>query len=298
MQEPAEKVGLRNAWGRVAETYEDGWARRTAGFTAAGLDALHPPEGARGLDIACGPGADHRRPRRAAGDGGGPRGGLRALHGREGGRAPRGPPGARVRGGRRRAALQPDAAFDVVTCSFGLMYCYDAAAAVRDMRRVVRPGGRVLNVVWGRAPNVWFVPIIELIESRAEYYSAVCPLMFFYGLPGVLPRMLDEAGLETVVTRTIDGRLGYPTVEEAVEAAIVAGPLWACSPTGSTRPARPRCARRSPRTWRAWRRPARTASPCRRRSSWWWASAPYGRSVPRRTSLVRPMVIRTRYGPG
>ena len=121
---------------------------------------------------------------------------------------------------------QPDAAFDVVTCSFGLMYCYDAAAAVREMRRVVRPGGRVLNVVWGRAPNVWFVPIIELIESRAEYYSAVCPLMFFYGLPGVLPRMLDEAGLDTRVTRTIGGRLHYPTVEEAVEAAIVAGPLW------------------------------------------------------------------------
>ena len=55
------------------------------------------------------------------------------------------------------------------------MYCYDAGAAVRHMARVVRPGGRVLNVVWGRAPNVWFVPIIELIESRAEYYSAVCP---------------------------------------------------------------------------------------------------------------------------
>ena len=50
--------------------------------------------------------------------------------------------------------------------------------------------------------------------------------MFFYGLPGVLPRMLGEAGLETVVAETVNGRLHYPTVEEAVEAAIVAGPLW------------------------------------------------------------------------
>ena len=84
----------------------------------------------------------------------------------------------------------------------------------------------MLQVVWGRASNVWFVPVIELIETRAEYFSAVCPMMFFYGLPGVLPRMLGEAGLDTIMTRTIDGHLRYPTVEEAVEAAIVTGPLW------------------------------------------------------------------------
>lgn len=219
-------MGLRNAWGRVADTYEDGWAQRTAGFTAIGLDALQPPEGGRGLDIGCGPGVTTAALGERLGSG-------EALgvdfapamvekaSDRYGDR-----PGIAFAADDAERLSQPDAAFDVVTCSFGLMYCYDAAAAVRHMARVVRPGGRVLNVVWGRAPNVWFVPIIELIESRAEYYSAVCPLMFFYGLPGVLPRMLGEAGLDTVVAETVDGRLHYPTVEEAVEAAIVAGPLW------------------------------------------------------------------------
>lgn len=226
MDEPAEKVGLRNAWGRVAETYEDAWAERTAHLTAIGLDALEAPEGGRGLDIGCGPGlttaalAERLTPGEALGVDFAPAMVEKAA-GRHGDR-----PGLGFAVDDAERLSQPDAAFDVVTCSFGLMYCYDATAAVRHMARAVRPGGRVLNVVWGRAPNVWFVPIIELIESRAEYYSSVCPLMFFYGLPGVLPRMLGEAGLETVVTRTIDGRLRYPTVEEAVEAAIVAGPLW------------------------------------------------------------------------
>jgi ubiquinone/menaquinone biosynthesis C-methylase UbiE len=226
MEEPAEKAGLRNAWGRVADAYEDGWAQRTAEFTAIGLDALQPPEGGRGLDIACGPGVTTAALGERLGSG-------EALgvdfapamvekaSDRYGDR-----PGIAFAADDAERLSQPDASFDVVTCSFGLMYCYDATAAVRHMARVVRPGGRVLNVVWGRAPNVWFVPIIELIESRAEYYSAVCPLMFFYGLPGVLPRMLSEAGLDTIVAETIDGRLHYPTVEEAVEAAIVAGPLW------------------------------------------------------------------------
>jgi hypothetical protein len=72
---------------------------------------------------------------------------------------------------------------------------------------------------------VWFVPVIELIESRAEYYSTVCPLMFFYGLPGVLPRMFQEAGLEDVATRTIEGVMRFASVEEAVDAAIHGGPL-------------------------------------------------------------------------
>ena len=226
MDEPAEKAGLRNAWGRVAGAYEEGWAERTAHLTAIGLDALEAPGGGRGLDIACGPG----RTTAALGErlGTGEALGVDfapAMVERAAGRY----------GDRRGLAFavddaerlsQPDDAFDVVTCSFGLMYCYDAAAAVRQMARVVRPGGRVLNVVWGRAPHVWFVPVIELIETRAEYYSAVCPLMFFYGLPGVLPRMLGEAGLDTLATRTIDGRMRFPTVEEAVETAIVAGPLW------------------------------------------------------------------------
>lgn len=226
MGEPAEKAGLRTAWGRVAEAYEDAWAERTAHLTAAGLDLLEPPERGRGIDIGCGPGLT-----------------TVALAERLGGGevlgvdfAPAMVERAAARHGDRPGVAfavddaerldQPDAAFDVVTCSFGLMYCYDAGAALGHMARAVRPGGRVLNVVWGRAPRVWFVPVIELIETRAEYYSAVCPMMFFYGLPGVLPRMLGEVGLEVVASRTLDGRMRFPTIADAVETAIAAGPLW------------------------------------------------------------------------
>lgn len=46
------------------------------------------------------------------------------------------------------------------------------------------------------------------------------------GLPGVLPRMLGEAGLEVVASRTLDGRMRFPTIADAVETAIAAGPLW------------------------------------------------------------------------
>src|SRR5215207_6531753 len=119
----------------------------------------------------------------------------------------------------------PDASVDVVSCSFSLMYCYDARSALRGASRVLRPGGRMLQVVWGPAKAVWFVPVIELIETRAAYFSAVCPMMFFFGLPGVLPRMIGEAGMVPGGTIAIPGRMRFADAAEAVEAAVLGGPL-------------------------------------------------------------------------
>jgi ubiquinone/menaquinone biosynthesis C-methylase UbiE len=225
MEEPAEKTGLRNAWGRVAQVYEGMWAARTAPFTAAGLDLLDAPAGAEGLDVACGPGdttaalAERIAPGGARGIDFSPAMVERARE-RFGGRDD-----IRFDADDAEGLSLPDASVDVLTCSFGLMYCYDARSALQSAARVLRPGGRMLQVVWGPAPRVWFVPVIELVETRAAYFSAVCPMMFFYGLPGVLPRMIAEAGMEMAGSTTIAGRMRFADAAEAAEAAILGGPL-------------------------------------------------------------------------
>ena len=43
-----------------------------------------------------------------------------------------------------------DGSFDVVVCSFGVMFMPDKGAAFREARRVLRPGGRFLFTVWDR----------------------------------------------------------------------------------------------------------------------------------------------------
>ena len=82
-----------------------------------------------------------------------------------------------------------------------------------------------MMLVWGRAQRVWWSPVIELIETRAEYYASVCPMMFFYGLPGVLGRMVSEAKLTVTHDETIDERMAFPSIDEAVRTGILGGAL-------------------------------------------------------------------------
>lgn len=43
----------------------------------------------------------------------------------------------------------PDASFDAVVCVFGIFFVPDMAAAVRELWRMVRPGGRLAITTWG-----------------------------------------------------------------------------------------------------------------------------------------------------
>ncbi|GAA0510398.1 class I SAM-dependent methyltransferase [Deinococcus depolymerans] len=54
----------------------------------------------------------------------------------------------------------PDGSFDVVVCASGLFFVPDMGAALREWRRVVRPGGQVLFSSFGRGllgalPGLW-----------------------------------------------------------------------------------------------------------------------------------------------
>jgi ubiquinone/menaquinone biosynthesis C-methylase UbiE len=219
-----EKTGMRNAWGRVAEAYDGLWTAGLLPYTARGLDLLAPEPAWRGLDVACGPGSGA-----AALAGRLPGGSVlgvdfappmveraTALHAR---------PGLSFAVDDAERLSQEDAAYDCVTCCFGLMFCYDARAALAGIRRVLRPGGRAMLTVWGRAGRTWWSPVIELIETRAAYYAAVCPMMFFYGLPRVLPRMLEEVGLEVVHDELAEEPMRFASVGQAVDTAILGGPL-------------------------------------------------------------------------
>jgi ubiquinone/menaquinone biosynthesis C-methylase UbiE len=82
---------------------------------------------------------------------------------------------------------EPDSAFDAVLCREGLMLVPDPARAAREIRRVLRPSGRLAVAVWGpRERNPWLSVMFDAISAQLG-----CPVPPT-GIPG--PFSLEDAG--------------------------------------------------------------------------------------------------------
>ncbi|GAC1441036.1 MAG: methyltransferase domain-containing protein [Sediminibacterium sp.] len=116
-----------------------------------------------------------------------------------------------------------DNSFDVAISSLGLMYVPDPLQAIREMYRVLKPGGRALAAVWGRRDHCGWADLFEIIDKRVA--SEVCPMFFNLGTHDILERNLRTAGFVNIHTERIDTLLQYESDEEACKAAFIGGPV-------------------------------------------------------------------------
>ena len=153
-----------------AEGYEDYMGPALFAPCAERLIAVASPEpGERVLDLATGTGIVARKLATRVGPGGTVTGldispGMLAVARDRAARE-----GATIDWveGRAEALPFPDGAFDLVTCQFGLMFFSDKAAALREVRRVLAPDGRVaLNVFQEIRRHPFYVRLDEVIQAR------------------------------------------------------------------------------------------------------------------------------------
>ena len=116
-----------------------------------------------------------------------------------------------------------DAGFDVGLCALGLMYVTDAIKALKEMNRVLKPGGHAVAAVWGQRINCGWAEIFEIVDKRVS--SEVCPMFFNLGNKNVLQLNFEAAGFNEVATERLTTSLHYDTDEEACGAAFEGGPV-------------------------------------------------------------------------
>jgi SAM-dependent methyltransferase len=99
------------------------------------------------------------------------------------------------------------ASVDGVLCRWGYMLMADPQAALRETRRVLRPGGRVALAAWDRRDrNLWAsaTPLELIARGMLEPPDPEAPGMFALGDQDKLAALLSEAGFAEVEIEVVE----------------------------------------------------------------------------------------------
>jgi len=108
-----------------------------------------------------------------------------------------------------------DDTFDVVASQFALMFFQDRVASLREMVRVLRPGGTLAIAVWDTLDNTpGYAAVVDLLkrlfgDEAAEGLRAP----YCLGDTQLLSRLFDEAGLPDAHIQTQDGTARFPSIQ-------------------------------------------------------------------------------------
>ncbi|MGK6352846.1 class I SAM-dependent methyltransferase [Parapedobacter sp. DT-150] len=113
-----------------------------------------------------------------------------------------------------------DETFDAVISRVGLIYFPDQQKALREMLRVLKPGGKAAAIVYSTPDkNEFFSVPVSIIRNRAKLPPPVAgqPGPFSLGASGVIEKAFGQAGFRNVTSVLVDSPVLLPTAKTCVQ---------------------------------------------------------------------------------
>ena len=234
-QADALRAQLRTMWGAVApgwEEYAEFIDSRGAELTEAMLQAAELKPGERVVELAAGPGGLGLEAAKALGsrsevvvsDVATEMTAIAARRAEELGLS-----NVTARDLDLEAIDEPDSSFDAVLCREGLMLVVDPVRAAREIRRVLRPGGRAVVAVWAeRERNPWLGRVFDAVSAElgTQLPPPGVPQPFSLGDSGSLEAVMADAGFGRVRIAEVEVPYSGSSADEWwSRTTALAGPL-------------------------------------------------------------------------
>jgi ubiquinone/menaquinone biosynthesis C-methylase UbiE len=124
----------------------------------------------------------------------------------------------------------PQDAFDFAFARFGTMFFANPVAGLRNMRRALRPGGRMVHIVWRRpADNPWLSMakevVLRFLPPPGEGARTCGPGPFSMADETMVHKMMEIAGYADITFERIDAPvLIGRNVKDAIDFQLAIGP--------------------------------------------------------------------------
>lgn len=110
--------------------------------------------------------------------------------------------------------------FDAVISRVGLIYFPDQQKALKEMLRVLKPGGKIAAIVYSSPEkNKFFSVPASIIRSRAKLPPPLPgqPGPFSLGAQDIIEKAFSQAGFKNVTSVLVDAPLLFPSAKECLQ---------------------------------------------------------------------------------
>jgi len=215
----------RYGWDKAAEFYEDSWKQQLKPAQDKLMQIMNLQPGEQVLETACGTGLVTARIAEAVG----PDGRVTATDLSQGMidlAKENVNTNNRSLEFRRMDAEDLDLEenlYDAAICALGLMYVPDPLRSLREMYRVLKPGGRAGLAIWGERKHCGWAEIFPIVDQFVA--SEVCPMFFQQGTGNTLEQSMKTAGFQDIEITRFHEKLSFKNQEHALTAAFFGGPV-------------------------------------------------------------------------